>query len=88
MAVLEIWRLLCRDMVLLRTIYLLLSIAFMNVPIDGETGKLMIKAPITKAGDHVDFRAEMDLIIAITACSAPRSNDGVMKPIRYRVTDV
>lgn len=61
---------------------------FMNVPIDGETGKLTIRAPITKAGDHIDFRAEMDLIVAVTACSAPRSNDGVMKPIRYRIIDV
>ena len=43
------------------------------------------EAPLSKAGDYVDFVAEMDLIVAITACSAPRSNDGVMKPIRYRV---
>lgn len=61
---------------------------FMNVPIDGETGKLTIKAPVSKAGDHIDFVAEMDLIVAVTACSAPRSNDGVLKPIRYRVIGV
>jgi uncharacterized protein YcgI (DUF1989 family) len=60
---------------------------FMNVLIDGETGKLTIKAPLSKAGDHIDFVAEMDLIVGVTACSAPRSNDGVMKPIRYRVMD-
>jgi uncharacterized protein YcgI (DUF1989 family) len=60
---------------------------FMNVPIDGETGKLTIKAPLSKAGDHIDFVAEMDLIVGVTACSAPRSNDGIMKPIRYRVMD-
>lgn len=60
---------------------------FMNVPIDGETGKLEIKAPISKAGDHIDFVAEMDLIVTVTACSAPRSNDGVCKPVRYLVLD-
>lgn len=60
---------------------------FMNVPIDGETGQLTIKAPLSKAGDHIDFVAEMDLIVAVTACSAPRSNDGICKPIRYRVMD-
>jgi uncharacterized protein YcgI (DUF1989 family) len=60
---------------------------FMNVPVDGVTGKMRIEAPLSKAGDYVDFVAEMDLIVAITACSAPRSNDGVMKPIRYRVFD-
>lgn len=60
---------------------------FMNVPIDGETGKLTIKAPLTQAGDYIEFVAEIDLIIGVTACSAPRSNDGVLKPIRYRVFD-
>lgn len=60
---------------------------FMNVPVDGETGKMSIRPPLSKAGDHVDFVAEMDLIVGITACSAPRSNDGVLKPIRYRVFD-
>jgi uncharacterized protein YcgI (DUF1989 family) len=58
---------------------------FMNVPVDAETGKISIQAPLSKAGDHTDFVAEMDLIVGITACSAPRSNDGVLKPIRYRV---
>jgi uncharacterized protein YcgI (DUF1989 family) len=60
---------------------------FMNVPVDGATGEMRIEAPLSKAGDYVDFVAEMDLIVGITACSAPRSNDGVMKPIRYRVFD-
>lgn len=60
---------------------------FMNVPVDGATGKMSIQAPLSKAGDHIDFVAEMDLIVGVTACSAPRSNDGVLKPIRYRVFD-
>lgn len=59
---------------------------FMNVSVDGETGRIDVKAPLTKPGDHMDVVAEMDLVVAITACSAARSNDGSFKPIHYRVT--
>lgn len=58
---------------------------FMNVPVDGATGKLKVLPPISKAGDHIAFRAAMDLIIGLTACSAPDSNGGSFKPIHYRV---
>ena len=58
---------------------------FMNVPIDGETGKLRVLPPISKAGDHIAFVAKMDLVIGLTACSAPDSNGGTFKPIHYRV---
>ncbi|MES2096202.1 MAG: urea carboxylase-associated family protein [Pseudomonadota bacterium] len=58
---------------------------FMNVPVDGTTGKLRVLPPISKAGDSITFRAEMDLIIGLTACSAPDSNGGTFKPIEYRV---
>ena len=58
---------------------------FMNVPIDGETGKLRVLPPISKAGDHIRFRAAMDLVIGLTACSAPDSNGGSFKPIHYRI---
>lgn len=58
---------------------------FMNVPIDGETGKLKVLPPISRAGDFVAFRAERDLVIGLTACSAPDSNGGTFKPIHYRI---
>lgn len=58
---------------------------FMNVPVDGETGRLRVLPPISKAGDHIVFRAAMDLIIGLTACSAPDSNGGSFKPIHYRI---
>jgi len=58
---------------------------FMNVPVDGETGKLRVLPPISRAGDHIAFRARMDLVIGLTACSAPDSNGGTFKPIHYRV---
>ena len=58
---------------------------FMNVAVDGTTGILSVLPPISKAGDHIVFRAEMDLIIGLTACSAPASNGGSFKPIEYRI---
>jgi uncharacterized protein YcgI (DUF1989 family) len=58
---------------------------FMNVPIDAETGKLRVLPPISRAGDFIAFRAAMDLVIGLTACSAPDSNGGTFKPIHYRV---
>ena len=58
---------------------------FMNVPVDGRTGKLKVLPPKSKAGDHITFRAEVDLIIGLTACSAPDSNGGTFKPIHYRI---
>ena len=58
---------------------------FMNVPIDGETGRLKVLPPVSKAGDRIVFRAAMDLVVGLTACSAPDSNGGTFKPIHYRV---
>lgn len=60
---------------------------FMNVPVDGETGRFSVDPPLSKAGDHITFRAEMDLVIALTACSALKSNNGSFKPIRFAVHD-
>lgn len=59
---------------------------FMNVQI-GHNGKLMVEPPLSKAGDHVIFRAEIDLIIGLTACSAEDSNNGSFKPIHYEIID-
>jgi hypothetical protein len=58
---------------------------FMNVPVDGGTGKLRVLPPISKAGDHIALRAAMDLVIGLTACSAPDSNGSTFKPIHYRI---
>ncbi len=58
---------------------------FMNVPVDGETGKLRVLPPISKAGDRIALRAAMDLVIGLTACSAYDSNGGSFKPIDYRI---
>ena len=57
----------------------------MNVPIDSATGVLRVEAPLSRAGDRIVFEAEMDLIVGLTACSAPQSNNGSFTPIRYRI---
>jgi uncharacterized protein len=58
---------------------------FMNVEVDGRTGRLSVKPPLSKAGDYVVFKAELDLIIGLTACSALQSNNYSFKPIHYEI---
>ncbi|GAA0273198.1 urea carboxylase-associated family protein [Alteraurantiacibacter aestuarii] len=58
---------------------------FMNVPFDGESGKLSVEPPPSKKGDILRLEAMMDLVIGLTACSAYASNGGNFKPIGYRV---
>ena len=58
---------------------------FMNVPVDAATGALRVEPPLSRAGDHVSFVAETDLIVGLTACSALQSNNGSFKPIHYRI---
>lgn len=60
---------------------------FMNVDVDGETGRLAVKPPLSKAGDYIVFRAECDLIIGLTACSALQSNNYAFKPIQFEILD-
>lgn len=58
---------------------------FMNVPVDGDTGRFKVLPPISKAGDRIVFEAKEDLVIGLTACSARDSNGGSFKPIHWRV---
>jgi uncharacterized protein YcgI (DUF1989 family) len=60
---------------------------FMHVAIDGATGAIAVRPPLSRAGDYVSFRAEKDLIIGLTACSAPQSNNGSFKPIDYSIAE-
>jgi hypothetical protein len=59
---------------------------FMNV-VFNDKGKLSVLPPTSKAGDRVVFKAEMDMIVGLTACSAEDSNGGTFKQILYVVTD-
>lgn len=60
---------------------------FMNVPVDGATGVLSVEPPLSKAGDRIVFEAAMDLVVGLTACSAPQSNNGSFKPIQWEVIE-
>ncbi len=59
---------------------------FMNVAVNGSTGKISVLPPKSKAGDHVVIEAKMDLIVGMTACSAEMSNNYSFKPIGYEIT--
>ena len=60
---------------------------FMNVLVDAQTGKLTIGPPLSKPGDLFEVRAEADLIVGVTACSAEKSNNGTFKPIDVALFD-
>lgn len=60
---------------------------FMNVQVDGATGKLRVDPPLSRAADHTVFLAQTDLVIGLTACSAGQSNNFRYKPIHYEVLD-
>ena len=57
---------------------------FMNVLVAAD-GRLSVDPPVSRAGDYIRLRAEMDLVVGLTACSAYASNGGTFKPIHYEV---
>lgn len=57
---------------------------FMRVDVDSK-GVVAVMPPLSKSGDSIELRAEMDLICALTACSAEGSNNGTFKPIDFEV---
>lgn len=57
---------------------------FMNVRVDAD-GRVSVEPPTSKPGDFIELRAEMDMVCALTACSAEQSNNGTFKPIDYEV---
>ena len=57
---------------------------FMNVEV-GPGGVLAIGPPRSRPGDAIVLRAEMDLIVGLTACSAEMSNNYSFKPIDYEI---
>lgn len=59
---------------------------FMNVAMD-ECGALRVRPPVSKAGEAIEFRAEMDLIVGLTSCSAAQSNNGRYKPIGFEILE-
>jgi uncharacterized protein len=59
---------------------------FLNVAVEPD-GKLVISPPRSKAGDAICLRAEMDLAIGLSACSAGGCNGGPPRPMAYEVLD-
>lgn len=59
---------------------------FMNVWFEPD-GAMHIDPPISQPGDRIVLRAEMDLLVGVTACSAEKSNGGVCKPIDIEVIE-
>ena len=59
---------------------------FMHVAVDGDSGAIAVKPPLSRAGDYVTFEAKADLIVGLTACSALQSNNYAFKPIVYEIT--
>lgn len=57
---------------------------FMNVDLQ-PTGALKVLPPASMAGDFIELRAEMDLIVGLTACSAEMSNNYRFKPIDFEI---
>ena len=57
---------------------------FMHVAI-GPGGALTVLPAGSRAGDALVVRAEVRLVVGLTACSAAASNGGTFKPIRYAI---
>lgn len=45
---------------------------FMNTVIH-QSGEITVERPLSKAGDYIELRAEMDLVIAVSACPCSES---------------
>ena len=57
---------------------------FMNASLSPD-GTIKVLPPLSKPGDSVLLRAEVDLIVGLTACSAELSNNWSFKPIDYEI---
>lgn len=60
---------------------------FMHVTVNGETGRVGVLPPKSRAGDYVIIEAKMDLVVGMTACSAEMSNNYAFKPIGFEILD-
>jgi urea carboxylase-associated protein 1 len=55
---------------------------FMNCPVQPD-GRWTIAEPVSQAGDFVDLRAEMELVVALSNCPQDLNpcNSGMLKPL-------
>jgi uncharacterized protein len=59
-------------------------VPFMNVVNDSH-GRWKIEAPVAQKGDFIVMRAEMDCLVAISACPGELSNGGAPKPLGIEI---
>lgn len=45
---------------------------FMHTEVNSD-GRVVVKEPLSKAGDYITLEAEVDLVVAVTACSVEES---------------
>jgi uncharacterized protein YcgI (DUF1989 family) len=57
---------------------------FMNVSVQ-PNGTVEIGAPRSRPSDRIEMRAEHDLVIGLTACSAEKTNNYRLKPIDFEI---
>ena len=57
---------------------------FMNAPVQPD-GSIAIEQPISKAGDFIELRADMDCIIAISNCPQERNPCNAYRPTKLEV---
>ncbi len=59
---------------------------FMRVDVV-NSNLLEIREPVSKPGDHIDFRAEMDCLVALSACAVDCGpcNAGTLKPLGVEI---
>jgi uncharacterized protein YcgI (DUF1989 family) len=57
---------------------------FMRTAIDATTGGITVGAPLSAPGDHIDFEAAADCLVAMTACPQDQNacNGGTCTPIK------
>ncbi|MGW8226022.1 MAG: DUF1989 domain-containing protein [Anaerolineales bacterium] len=57
---------------------------FMNFELTNQ-GEIKIQPPSSKAGDFIDLRAEKDLIVGLSACSAYKANNYTFSQIGVEI---
>jgi uncharacterized protein YcgI (DUF1989 family) len=59
---------------------------FLNAAVQPD-GRIAISPPLSRAGDAIALRAEMDLAIGLSACAAGQCNGGRAQPLAYEIID-
>ncbi len=56
----------------------------MNIEIS-RVGEITIEPPMSKAEEYIELRAELDLIVGVTACSVVACNNNKWIPIDVEI---